>query len=192
MDSDSLEELGIANPVDVDNLSVESHARIRAKVTERVAAHRGPSRRLLPASVLGVGATVVLVGTVGILLLNGHLGGGNAPVPGHSNDPIAASCVDPYRGPGSINGRSFAFDGTVTAISGEQVTFTVTRSYRGSIGATASLRAPGMTGQSITSAGGPILKVGNRYLVAGDDHFVWPCGYTQPYDQRVAAQWAAA
>jgi hypothetical protein len=37
-----------------------------------------------------------------------------------------------------------------------------------------------MTGTSVTSAGGPNLGVGERYLVAGDDEFVWACGFAQP------------
>ena len=40
--------------------------------------------------------------------------------------------------------------------------------------------------------GGPSLVVGHRYLVAGDDHFAWACGFTQAYDAAVAAQWSAA
>jgi hypothetical protein len=26
-------------------------------------------------------------------------------------------------------------------------------------------------------------------LVAGDDEFVWECGFTQPYSEDVAAEW---
>jgi hypothetical protein len=29
-------------------------------------------------------------------------------------------------------------------------------------------------------------------LVAADDTFVWACGFTQLYDQAVAAEWAEA
>jgi len=49
-----------------------------------------------------------------------------------------------------------------------------------------------MTGTAITSAGGPKLSIGTRYLVAGDEHFVWARGYTQLYDAAVSAEWAAA
>jgi hypothetical protein len=80
----------------------------------------------------------------------------------------------------------------VSAISGEQVTFTIGKAFHGTSGGTITLDAPGMTGTAITSAGGPNLSVGQRYLVAGDDHFVWACGYTQPYDATVAAEWLAA
>lgn len=49
---------------------------------------------------------------------------------------------------------------------------------------TVSLTASGMTGTSVTSAGGPNLAIGERYLVAGDGEFAWACGFTQPYDPR--------
>lgn len=101
-----------------------------------------------------------------------------------------ASCVESYS-LDSLRHRGFAFDGTVTSIAGDEVTFRVTTHFRGS-GDRVSLTATGMTGTSISSAGGPNLALGSRYLVAGDDHFVWPCGFTQEYDPAVAAQWATA
>lgn len=101
-------------------------------------------------------------------------------------------CVEQY-GPQTIGHRSIAFDGTVTDIQGDEVTFRVNVPYNGaSADAAVKLTAIGMTGSSITSAGGPKLSVGNRYLVAGEDHFAWACGFTQPYDPSVAATWAAA
>jgi hypothetical protein len=40
--------------------------------------------------------------------------------------------------------------------------------------------------------GGPLLIVGDRYLVSGDGNIAWSCGYTQVYDAATAAEWAAA
>jgi hypothetical protein len=48
-----------------------------------------------------------------------------------------------------------------------------------------------MTGTTVTPGGGPTLVVGERYLVAGEDRFVWGCGFTQPYGEVAAAEWAA-
>jgi hypothetical protein len=93
---------------------------------------------------------------------------------------------------GTLPNRDFAFDGTVTATSGENVTFAVNQRFGGSGPATVTLKAPGMAGTAITSAGGPNLTVGERFLVAGDDDFVWGCGFTQTYDPAVASQWADA
>jgi len=140
---------------------------------------------------LGIGAIAAGIGALALIFLFG--GPLNAPgvVPGGSDNPGAALCVEPYT-PAALAHRRFAFDGTVTAISGEQVTFTVNKAFRGDVGATIMLDASGMTGTSIAIDGGPKLAVGSRYLVAGDDHFAWGCGYTQPYDARVAAEWSAA
>ncbi|MBA2382796.1 MAG: hypothetical protein H0V73_11865 [Chloroflexi bacterium] len=149
-------------------------------------------RRPLRIRLLGAATAAAAVGVVAMAVLVARPAVGPASTPGPSGGPISASCVEPYREPGSITRRTFAFDGTVTAISGDQVTFAINRAYRGLTGSSTTLDAPGMTGTSITSAGGPNLAMGDRYLVAGDDHFVWGCGYTQAYDDGVAAQWATA
>ena len=152
-----------------------------------------PTRRLPwgTRTTLGLGASVAAIAAFALVVALG--GRGNAPgiTPGGSIGTGSAACVEQYS-PTTLANRSFAFDGTVSAINGEQVTFTVGTAYRGAAGATITLDGPGMTGTAITSAGGPNLAVGERYLVAGDDHFVWACGYTQPYDAAVAAEWAAA
>ena len=100
-------------------------------------------------------------------------------------------CVEQYSLE-TLKHRGFAFDGTVTSISGDEVTFSVGERYLGPPASTVTLSATGMTGTTITSAGGPNLAVGHRYLVAGEDHFAWACGFTQPYDAAVAAQWKQA
>jgi hypothetical protein len=100
-------------------------------------------------------------------------------------------CVETYT-LATLANRSWAFDGTVTSISGDSVTFKVNQRFRGAGADAVTLTATGMTGTSITSAGGPSLVVGGRYLVAGEENFAWACGFTQPYDPAVAAQWAEA
>ena len=148
-------------------------------------------RRAWRARTLGLGAAVAAIGTLVLALAIGGWGAAPDVTPEGSIGTGSASCVEPYSTT-AITHRTFAFDGTVSAINGEQVTFTVGIAYRGAAGPTITLDAPGMTGTTITSAGGPNLAVGERYLVAGDDHFVWACGYTQPYDAAVAAEWASA
>ncbi len=189
MELESFEQLRLANPVDVDQIPWASQMRVRTKIADTVAEPRTSSWHVGAWPLLGAAA---VVGTLGILIIAGGLGPGPGDEPGGSTGPISASCVDPYRGPNSISHRDFAFDGTVTAISDEQVTFTVNKVFRGNGEPTVTLRANGLTGGKITSAGGPTLTRGTRYLVAGDGDFVWACGYTQPYNEGVAAQWAAA
>ena len=189
-ESDPLEVLRAADPVDPDRLPPASLARIRARVSEEANATSNDRPRI-PWSVrlIGLGAGAAALGALVIVLV---FGGGRSPglVPDGSASPGMAFCVEQYD-LSTLANRSFSFDGTLAATSGERVTFTVHRTYRGAAGGSITLDAPGMTGTTITSSGGPQLVVGSRYLVAGDDHFVWGCGFTQPYDEAVAASWAA-
>ncbi len=188
LEPDPLDALLAADPVDADRLSSASLARIRARKEDVMTT---PTRRRpWGTRTLGLVAGVAVAALALVVAL-----GGRSPAPGitpgGSVGTGSASCVEQYA-PTTLANRTFAFDGTVSAIDGEKVTFNVGTAYRGAAGGTITLDAPGMTGTAITSAGGPNLAVGERYLVAGDDHFVWACGYTQPYDAGVAAEWVAA
>jgi hypothetical protein len=130
-------------------------------------------------------AAFALVALVGPRLL------APAGTPGGSPNPGSAACVEQYS-LDTLKNRGFAFDGTVTGIDGDEVTFKVNQAFKGALGESVTLTATGMTGTAITSAGGPNLAVGERYLVAGEDRFAWACGFTQAYDGAVAAQWSAA
>ena len=198
---DPLDALRAANPVRDDELPSASLARIRARVSEDVMTTKTMGRAK-PARLAGLGIGVATAAALALVLFLGGRGAAPGVAPGSSdaepggvagspNGPISASCVEQYS-PASLTNREFAFDGTVTGISGEKVTFAVNAAYRGASGESVMLDAPGMTGTAITSAGGPSLQVGERYLVAGDDTFVWSCGFTQPYDEAVAGDWAEA
>lgn len=187
---DPLDELRAADPVHPDRLPSASLARIRARVGEEVMTSATPTRSWRGRS-LGLAAGVVALSALALALAFGGRGLVPGSEPGGSLGPGSASCVEPYS-PTAIARRAFAFDGTVQAIDGERVTFAVGTAWRGAVGTTITLDAPGMTGPPLTSAGGPSLVVGGRYLVAGDDRFAWACGYTQPYDPAIAEEWAAA
>ncbi len=200
---DPIEELRRADPVDSDRLTLAALARIRERTqgvimdqTERPSqARRG--LRWPQALVAGIGG--VAVAALAVVVLNGSGSGAPGgsggprvlPDPDPSGGPISASCVETYS-LDTLSNRDFAFDGTVTGISGDSVTFTVNEAYRGSGSASVTLTATGMTGTSITSVGGPNLAEGERYLIAGDGEFVWGCGFSQPYQADIAAQWATA
>lgn len=188
-DLDPLEALRLADPVDAEHLPSASLARIRARVQENVM-NTTLRRRLVPPKFLAAGVGLIATGILAIGLI---LTGGRTPqiMPGSSPGTGSAMCVEPYS-LDALAHRGFAFDGTVTGIAGNQVTFAINVAYRGVTDPSVTLTAEGMTGTTITSAGGPGLTVGERYLVAGDEHFVWACGYTQPYDAGVAATWATA
>ena len=101
------------------------------------------------------------------------------------------SCVESYS-IRTLPNRELAFDGTVGAVNGVEVTFTVNNWYKGGTESTVTLDGTGMVGGAITSAGGLTLNIGERYLVAGDGGFVWSCGFTQPYEPGIAQQWSDA
>lgn len=187
---DGLDELRSANPIDPDRLPSASLTRMSVRMQElTMEATTDRSRwrrRLLLPSLAGVALAAIAV--VAIL---GNRGPGPSIVPGGSSNVGSASCVETY-GPNTLAKRSFAFDGTVTGIAGDEVAFKVNVRYKGIAGDSVTLTATGMTGTAITSSGGPNLAVGERYLVAGEEHFAWACGFTQPYDPTVAGTWAAA
>jgi hypothetical protein len=135
---------------------------------------------------------VALVATAGaIAIAVAVLGRGATPGlgPDPSGPPQVGACVEIYSLE-TLPHRTYAFDGTVTSITRDEVTFQVNEAFRGVGAAEVTLTATGMTGTAITLGHGPSLSVGERYLVAGDDRFVWGCGFTQPYDVDVAASWA--
>jgi hypothetical protein len=106
-----------------------------------------------------------------------------------------ASCVEQYSLE-TLKSRDYAFDGTITIIEAatddgpDHVTFRVGEWFSGGSGAEAVRRAYGFG--AVTSGGGSPHQTGERLLVAGDDDFIWECGFTQPYDAEVAADWKAA
>ena len=185
--TDPLDSLRRANPVPADELPSASLARVAARVQEATRREIPQPRRWrrMPLAVLGSTIAVATLAVV-IAITGGFL---RAPaVPSPSGLGIGL-CIEQY-GPETLARRSTAFDGTVAAISADSVTFTINRSFRGPHGPTITLAAPGMTGAVVTSGGGPSFEVGQRYLVAGEDGFAWACGFSQPYDASVAAEWA--
>lgn len=189
---DPLERLRLENPVDIERLPSASLARARARFQEdSVITDRSLSRPVTqrPRLILGAAAAAALA--IALVALMGPRALGPGIVPSPSSGPISAACVETYN-LDSLTRRTFAFDGTVASATGDEVTFEVNERFRGIDGDTITLSAPGMGGTVITSAGGPALVPGQRYLVAGDDRFVWACGFTQDYDPTVAEAWRSA
>lgn len=182
--SDPLDELRHADPVRSSRAPSESKARVWARIQEATMDTSSERTRRTPW-VLGLGAVAVAAVAAVAILTNG----GGDPAPSQEPGPNIGRCVETYSTETLAN-REFAFDGTLTAIDGDRATFAVNEAFRGDLGDSITLEAAGMTGTSVTSVGGPSLAQGERYLVAGDDRFVWACGFTQPYDEAVAAEWA--
>jgi hypothetical protein len=184
--SDPFDELRHADPAQSRPVPSESKARVWARIQEVNMSTSTPPRRAI-GWILGAGGLAVAAAVALVVFL----GQGASPTPSPDPGTGIGSCVETYSLETLAN-RDFAFDGTVAAIDGDQVTFDIDQSFSGSLDDPVTLTATGMTGTSITSAGGPSLAEGQRYLVAGDDTFIWACGFTQPYEAAVAADWEEA
>ena len=210
-DDADLEALRAADPVDIESLPNPDAPAARA-LFERItmtdtdvrtdaspsATPTRPSRTIVAA----VAAVAVLIaGALGALALaNGSEDDGrvaSAPTTEGADTPISpggngsASCVEMYD-LASLENREIAFDGAVRSVAGDEVTFTVNEAFSGVDAGEITLKGAEMLG-GVTSAGAAMsLERGSRLLVAGDGGFAWSCGFTQPYDSAVAAEWRAA
>jgi len=114
-----------------------------------------------------------------------------------------AMCVESYT-MSTLPARTFAFDGTITAITPTDdpvyvnVTFEVSEWFTGDGAAEATV---GMFPAGTALLGGPEYEVGTRLLVTGEPRFddtrledlvAWYCGFTRTYDDATAAEWRAA
>ena len=204
---DELAALRAANPVDQSSLPSAHDPKARAlfeRITMSDASTPSPGARRRSAVVLAAAAVLVLVVAALAVGLGGDDGDdGSAEVAtdtttttAPAGEPItpggaSASCVELYDLT-TLPNREVAFDGTVEAVDGDRVTFRVDRWYKGGEGAEVTLDGASTIG-GLTSAGdGVALEPGTRLLVAGDGGFAWSCGFTQPYDAAVAAQWEVA
>ena len=98
-----------------------------------------------------------------------------------------ASCL--VYDPANLPTFDVVFDGTVTAVDGDQVTFDVNEGWKGADGSI-TLTAP----QVDVALVGPMpdFQVGGRYLVSAAGSTINACNYTLDYDAAEAAEWAAA
>jgi hypothetical protein len=189
-------------------------------------------RRVRGAAVTGLVVAVAAIGTGLATGVSGHEArrppvaapshsAGRAPLPttGSATTPpgggssVSTSCIEGYS-PAALAGRSFAFDGTVTAIGPAAsnrpgvalplagVTFRVNQWFRGGSGPTVTVDMDPMpTANSSSDPSVPAYGVGTRLLVSGEPRWggapldaaiAWGCGFTRSYDARTAAEWAAA
>ena len=219
-----LDAVRAADPVDADRLpSAADDPRAQALLQEITSLpiekevpspRRPPKRSWIFQPAWAASAAVALVaGVVGTVAV---MGGGSpsdsqtvptaptltSPTIPTATLPIAGMCVEAYSLE-TLPNRDFAFDGTVTLVADDQVTFAVNQWFVGDQATEVTLTATGLTGGAITSGGGITLEgdvtsagdglslvEGERFLVAGSGVFVWSCGFTQRYDAGVASDWA--
>ena len=178
-----------------------SLARVSARVQEHIVTDTRRSPILPPTrGPLVVIGGLALAGAVALAVALGYnlgtpapAGGGPVAVnPTPTPDPAAggggmASCL--MYDPATLPTFDIVFDGTVTAVDGDQVTFDVNTGWKGaddSITLTAPDTDIALLGPM------PDFKVGGRYLVTAAGPNINSCGYTLDYDAATAADWAAA
>ncbi len=189
---DPFDQLRAADPVHGAPVPSESQARVWARIQEVTMATPTSADERRQNWTLGFGVAAIAVFFAWALLVRGpaspapQVGGvdsGGAAGGGAAGICLAYSVEE-------LANRDFAFDGTVTAVDGDQVTFTVNEVFIGELPGSVTLTAPDTSQTSLE--GGTELVPGERYLVSGDDGIVWGCGFTQPYSDTLAAEWATA
>ena len=203
---DPIDRLRAADPIRADDVPDASLARVVARIQEHIMTDKqnDPTTIRHPRGPLAWVGGLALVGVIALafaIALGNGFGAQTPPpiavnptpavTPDASGDPAAgggvASCL--VYDPANLPNFDTVFDGTVTAIDGDQLTFKVNEGWKGADGSI-TLTAPkveiALTGPL------PDFKVGGRYLVTASGSTINACGYTLDYDADTAAAWAAA
>jgi hypothetical protein len=196
---DPIDRLRAADPIHADDVPDASLARVSARVQEHIMTDNRRTPILPPTrGPLAVIGGLALAGAVALAIAFGSglgtpapAGGPVAANPTPSENPAAgggmASCL--MYDPANLPTFDKVFDGTVTAVDGDQVTFDVNTGWKGAEGSI-TLTAPNV---DIALVGPmPDFKVGGRYLVTTAGSNINACGYTLDYDAATAETWAAA
>lgn len=199
--SDPVDRLRAANPIRADEVPDASLARVSARIQEHimtdlqksptVARSRGPLALVGGFALVGAFALAIGFGSGFGVQQPGPIAAVPTPtadIP--TDDPGGggmASCI--MYDPALLPTFDIVFDGTVTGIEGDQVTFQVGTGWKG-VDGSLTLTVPG-TSVALTGPM-PDFEVGGRYLVTAAGSNVNGCGYTLAYDAATAATWAAA
>ena len=196
---DPIDRLRAADPIRADEVPDASLARVSARIQEHIVtdiqhtSNAEPSRR--PLALLG---GLAAAGALALAIALGSGFGFGAPAQGPiaanptpTENPAAgggvASCL--VYDPANLPTFEIVFDGTVTAVNGDQVTFDVNDGWKG-VDGTVTLTAPQVDAALVGPL--PNFEVGGRYLVTAAGSTINACGYTLDYDAATAADWAAA
>ena len=197
--SDPIERLRAADPVRADDVPDASLARVSARIQEHIMTDIQHTSTVAPRRrPLALFAGLALAGAFALAIAVGS--GLGTPAPG--GGPVAANPT-PSENPGAGGGLAscimydpailptfdIVFDGTVTAVDGDNVTFDVNEGWKGADGSI-TLTAPDTDIALLGEM--PEFQVGGRYLVTAAGSNINACGYTLDYDADTAAAWAAA
>jgi hypothetical protein len=191
-EDEAMDALAAANPV--RNQPEAGGARAGRIYTAATRGREKAPMRLKFAAALGALTLVGGLSVVGVVSLNS--GGGTGPGddgevvgdPDQTGGGLAASCIG--FSDEELRLRQFAFAGTATAVDGPLVTFAVDEWMAGGGSDSITLELDSTLLNSMYTEF--TVTVGERYLVSGDEQFAWGCGFTVPYEESVAEQWAAA
>jgi len=193
---DPIERLRAGNPARAADVPDASLARVSASVQEHIVTdiERTSAANLGRRTPLAVLAGSALAG-VFVLAVASAAGIGFQPPaddPADPGNPAAggggmAMCL--AYDPANLPTMEVVFDGTVTAINGDQVTFAVNEAWKG-VGESVTLTAPNVDIALLGEM--PDFEVGGRYLVTAAESTINACNYTLDYDADEAADWAAA
>jgi hypothetical protein len=201
---DPIDRLHDADPTRVDDVPDASLARVSARIQEHImTSNQDESKATSNRRSFALIGGAAVVGALALAIAFGSGFGAPAagPIAANPTPTTAPSDELPDGGGGVQLGSCLAydpsilrtmdvvFDGTVTAIEGDQVTFDVNTGWRG-VDASVTLTAA----QTEVSLLGPTpdFEVGGRYLVTAAGSSINSCGYTLDYDADTAATWAAA
>jgi hypothetical protein len=198
---DPLDRLRAADPIHAGDVPDASLARVTARIQEHMMSDiqhdptvRPTRRPLFWIGGLGLAGALALAIAVsnGMGVQSpGPIGAGPTPTVDPAGGGAAgggmASCL--VYDPANVTTMDVAFDGTVSAIDGDQVTFTVNTGWKGADG-TITLTAPDVDAALVGPL--PDFEVGGRYLVTAAGTTINACGYTLDYDEGTANDWAAA
>lgn len=171
----------------------------RARPLSQPVAPTTSSRRGFALTAAAVG--VAIVAAIGVFIGSAD---GDIEAPRADASWLVAqgigSCVERYSVE-TLTDRGYAFEGVITDVAGPTdpdspdpadqtttVTFEVVRWFWGGSGP-ASVRR---TYSLASSAGRMEASIGARLLVAGDEDFIWSCGFTQPATGTARSDYEAA
>jgi hypothetical protein len=189
---EAMDQLRAANPAVAPELDAKGHTMYE-QITNTEPKSPTPAWKRWPVAA-GAFAAVGAIAVAAVILVSG---GGNG-----DGTTAANPDTDPTMGPdvslGSCIGytveelqlREFAFAGTATDVGDGIITFEVDEVYNGDPGETITLE--GDTSLMNSMYTDFQFEVGEQYLVSGEDTFAWGCGFTRPYTEDLAAEWAAA
>jgi hypothetical protein len=157
------------------------------------------SRSVFAAVAAGV---LLVAGAVSAVVLTGGPSG-EGPGPVNGPGPALGSCVEQFSVE-TLADRDFAFDGTVSGVvtpgdaqteegaAATMVTFQVRHWFKGGSGDSVTVKTYEQPGAVTSIEGSLDLSVGTRLLAAGDDDFLWSCGFSMPYTQASARLFSRA